>query len=105
MTYDQVAIPAGVVPRALEPVFQHVVDTYAGETNKTASVWRLFQGADLSWRPHSKSSTVQEIMSHQLLSERRFFAQFLGSPEPPVSEILPAEAAVETFISRLVELA
>jgi hypothetical protein len=40
MTYDRVDIPAEVVPRAAEPLIQHLVDTYASETNKTASNWR-----------------------------------------------------------------
>ena len=29
------------------------------------------------------------IMVHQILSERRFFAQFVGTEEPPVEELLP----------------
>src|SRR3954453_19444637 len=29
-------------------------------------------------------------MVHQVLSERRFFAQFVGTVEPPVEELLPA---------------
>ncbi|HEX8984500.1 MAG TPA: DinB family protein [Bryobacteraceae bacterium] len=93
------------VPQAAAPRFQHLLDTYASETNKTASVWRAFQAADLPWRPHPRSSTVEEIMRHQLLSERRFFGEFLGSPEPPAPEVLPPECTVETFTLRLVQLA
>ena len=93
------------VPRAARPVFQHLVDTYASETNKTASVWRTFTDADLAWRPHPRSSTVEEIMKHQLLSERRFFGEFLGSPEPAAGEVLPAQHTIEAFALRLVELA
>ena len=40
MTYDRVDIPAEVMPRAAEPLIQHLVDTYGSETNKTASIWR-----------------------------------------------------------------
>src|SRR2546421_7163763 len=40
MHYDYVAIAEDQIPRAVEPAFQHVLDTYASETNKTASVWR-----------------------------------------------------------------
>jgi uncharacterized damage-inducible protein DinB len=40
-----------------------------------------------------------------LLSERRFFAEFIGFPEPPAGEVLPSEATVEAFRARLVELA
>ena len=49
--------------------------------------------------------TVAETMRHQLLSERRFFADFLGSAEPAANEILPSESAVDVYIARLVELA
>lgn len=105
MTYDRVSIPSEKIPRAAEPLLQHLADTYAGETNKTASVWRAFTDADLLWRPHPKSSTVEEILRHQLLSERRFFAEFLGSPEPAGAAVLPAETSVEAFAARLVELA
>ena len=105
MQYDRIAIRDEDVPRAVAPVFQHLLDTYAGETSKTASVWRLFDSGDLGWRPHPRSSTVEEIMKHQLLSERRFFGEFIGSPEPPSSEVLPAQAEVAAFTNRLVQLA
>ena len=105
MRYDQIDIPDTAIPGASEPAFQHLVDTYASETNKTASVWRAFTEADLTWRPHPRSSTVQEIMKHQLLSERRFFGEFLGSPEPPAAEVLPGEQAIDGFTARLVQLA
>jgi uncharacterized damage-inducible protein DinB len=92
------------LPRAA-PAFQHVLDTYASETSKTASIWRAFTDADLGWRPHPRSAMVLEIMSHQLLSERRFFAEFLGSSEPPAAAVLPADRTVEGFTRRLTELA
>ena len=105
MEYDRIDIPEQAVPRAISPAFQHLVDTYASETNKTASVWRMFAKSDLTWRPHPHSSTVEEIMKHQLLSERRFFAEFLGSAEPPGSEVLPAQLSVHTLTERFVQLA
>jgi uncharacterized damage-inducible protein DinB len=105
MQYDRVDIPDREVPRAVAAAFQHVVDTYASETNKTASVWRMFTAGDLDWRPHPRSSSVAEIMKHQLLSERRFFGEFLGSPEPPAAEILPVEQTIVSFALRLVQLA
>lgn len=105
MTYDQLAIPEPAIPHAVVPAFQHVVDTYAGETNKVASVWRQFADADLDYRPHPRSSTVAEVMKHQILSERRFFGEFLASPEPPASELLPAKQTVAAFIDRMTKLA
>lgn len=49
-----------------------MVDTYASETNKTAAVWRELTDDQLEFRPHPRSSTVREILAHQLLSERRW---------------------------------
>ena len=39
MTYEHDFIPADTIPRARVPLLQHVVDTYASETSKTAGVW------------------------------------------------------------------
>ena len=44
MRYDLIVIPDADVPQAVEPIFQHVVQTYASETNKTVSVWRVVVG-------------------------------------------------------------
>jgi hypothetical protein len=44
----------------------------------------------LDFKPHEKTNPIRTIMVHQLLSERRFFAQFVGTEEPPVEELLPA---------------
>jgi hypothetical protein len=45
MHYDFFAIPDADVPQAVDPTFRHVVQTYASETNKTASVWRAVPDA------------------------------------------------------------
>jgi uncharacterized damage-inducible protein DinB len=105
MRYAFSAIADTQVPRAQYPVFQHVLDTYASESNKVASVWGDFSDVDLSFRPHAKSSTVLDIMKHQLLSERRFFGEFLGSPEPEAAEVLAAELSVARLRERMVQLA
>ena len=105
LAYPSVAIADREIPRAAEPLLQHALDSYASETNKVASVWRAFGDADLGYRPHPRASTVGEILTHQLLSERRFFAEFLGTPEPPAGEVLPAELTVEAAGARLVALA
>ena len=103
MTYPFTSITE--VPRAATPLFQHLLDTYASEINKVASVWSGFGMSDLAWRPHPKSMTVQEVMKHELLSSRRFFADFLGSAEPAPKDVPPPEATPEAFRARLVELA
>ena len=107
MHYEYVAIPDAEVPSARDPVFQHVVATYTSETNKTASLWRAVPDDQLDFRPHSQVNTVRTIFTHQLLSERRFFAQFVGTHEPPVEELLPpAEAPPgSAYLERYVCLA
>lgn len=105
MTYADMAIPEARIPRTPHATLQHAIDTYASETNKVISTWREFGDGDLDFRPHPKSSTVADIMRHQLLSERRFFAEFIGTPEPPASEVLPKSITVRDCAERMLELA
>src|SRR6478735_3839746 len=90
MHYDFIAILDADVPQAVEPIFRHVVTTYASEANKTASVWRAVPDGLLDFRPHERINPIRTILVHQFLSERRFFAQFVGTEELPVEERLPA---------------
>jgi uncharacterized damage-inducible protein DinB len=103
--YVFTAIADSEVPQAANPIVQHLLDTYASETNKVISVWRCFAPNDLTYRLHPKSSTVADILKHQLLSERRFFGEFVGTPEPPAVEVLPASIDLNSSINRMVELA
>lgn len=105
MTYSYSALPDSAVPRASVRVFQHLLDTYASETNKVASVWLEFSAEELSFRPHPRSSTVEDIFKHQLLSGRRFFGEFIGLPEPPAGQVLPEARTPEEYARRLGELA
>lgn len=98
-------IAQSAIPRATDPSRQHVLDIYAGETNKTADVFRQFDTADFPFRPHPRSSTTLEIFRHQLLSERRFFAEFLDLPEPDAAAVIPSETTPDAFAARLLELA
>jgi len=82
-----------------------MLDTYVSETNKVVSVWREFRDSDLGFRPHPRSTTVGDIFKHQLLSERRFFGEFIGAHEPAPAEVLPAEMSVASATERLVQLA
>ena len=104
MKYEDVAIKDAEVPQASAPIFQHLVKTYASEVNKLNSVWHEFTEEDLSFKPHEHSSTVGEIIEHELLSERRFFAEFLGLAEVPAKEVLPQSRTPEAFAARMVEL-
>lgn len=105
MQYEYIAIPESAVPRAASPVFQNLLDTYASETSKVVSVWREFRPEDMSFRAAERSSSVLDIMKHQLLSERRFFAEFIGLPgEPEAGAVLPKELTPESFWRRDEEL-
>jgi uncharacterized damage-inducible protein DinB len=105
MKYASSAIRDEQVPCSRVVVLQHVLDTYASETNKVISVWASFVDSDLGYRPHPSSSSVADIMKHQLLSERRFFAEFLGAPEVAAEHVLPRQLAVEDLSQRMLELA
>jgi uncharacterized damage-inducible protein DinB len=104
-TYPFRAIDAAEIPRAAEPADQHVVDVYASEVNKTASVWHAFDAATLDFKPHPKSTTVSDIFKHELLSGRRFFGEFLGLPEPDAVAAVPEPITVEAAVARLADLA
>ena len=105
LTYAYTAIADSTIPLAREPILQPALDTYASETNKVVSVWREFLDDDLAYRPQARASTVGDILKHQLLSERRFFGEFLGTPEPPPKDVLPASLTVQSATDRLVALA
>ena len=105
MKYPVSAIRDEQIPRSRVALLQHVLDTYASETNKVISVWAAFVDSDLAYRPHPSSSSVADIMKHQLLSERRFFAEFLGAPEVAAEQVLPQSLSVEDFKQRMLELA
>ena len=105
LAYAYTAIPDEMIPVATEPLVQHALDTYASETNKVVSVWREFRDDDLAFRPHERASTVGDILRHQLLSERRFFGEFIDAPEPAPTAVLPAVLTVQSASERLVALA
>lgn len=104
-SYRQRLIDESAIPSAVAPAFQAAIDTYASETNKLAAIWRCFTDEDLAWRPHDRSSSVGGILKHQLLSERRFFGEFLGCAEPPADAVLPSAFNVAACILRLGQLA
>src|SRR3982750_3956331 len=107
MNYDFIAIPDEEIPQATDPLFEPLVTTYSSETNKTASIWRAIPDNLLDFKPHEKVNTIRTILVHQLLSERRFFAQFLGTDEPSVDQLLPVgdQPQAAAYIERYVSLA
>ena len=72
MHYDFIPIPDADVPQAVEPVFQHVVTTYASEANKTASVWRAVPDPDPDKYPSPADlRAVFDRVHEQVLREVR----------------------------------
>jgi uncharacterized damage-inducible protein DinB len=104
-TYPFRVIETADIPRASDPADQHLLDVYASEINKTASVWRGFDDGMLGFRPHPKSTAVGDIFKHELLSGRRFFGEFLGLPEPDAGSVVPDPMTVDTAVARLADLA
>lgn len=96
-------IDATDIPRAGDAADQQVVDVYASEVNKTASVWRAFDADTLGFRPHPKSTAAGDIFRHELLSARRFFGEFLGLPEPDAAAVVPDPLTVDSAVARLAE--
>lgn len=104
MEYEPIAIQESEIPRASSRIFQHVLKTYASEINKLNCVWLAFDTGDLQFKPDARSSTVSQIIEHELLSERRFFGEFLGLAEVPATEVLPETRTPQDYAQRMVEL-
>lgn len=104
-TYPIRVIDGADVPRADDPAYQHLVDVYASEINKTASVWRAFDETTLAYRPHPRSTPVADVFKHELLSGRRFFGEFIGLPEPDPAAVVPDPITVDSCVTRLADLA
>jgi uncharacterized damage-inducible protein DinB len=107
MQYPHEFIPDRDVPRASVPFLQHLVDTYASESNKLGAVWSELHDDQLEFRLHPRSSSVRQILTHQILSERRFFGEFIGVSEPEVEGLLPSgeRPPVKAYVDRVIALA
>ncbi|HEY7285700.1 MAG TPA: DinB family protein [Vicinamibacterales bacterium] len=104
-SYPSRVIDPSEIPPAGDPADQHLLDVYASEINKTASVWRSFDATTIRYRPHPKSTTVGGVFKHELLSGRRFFGEFLGIPEPDAASVVPDPMTVDSSVARLADLA
>jgi uncharacterized damage-inducible protein DinB len=103
--YPSPVIDAGTIPSADDTAYQHLLDVYASEINKTASVWRALDDGVLDYRPHPRSTSVSDMFKHELLSGRRFFGEFLGLPEPVATAVMPSPITVDACVTRLADLA
>jgi len=84
--------------------YEFLVETYATERVKVASVWSEFRDEDLRVRPRdgdSRGRSVLEQMVHQCVSEDLWFKNMLGIDvgAPP----LPASETRMEFIKRYAE--
>jgi uncharacterized damage-inducible protein DinB len=84
--------------------YDFLVETYATERMKVASVWSEFRDEDLEYRPRAddpRGRSVHEQMVHQCVSEDLWFRNMLkidvGAPP------LPKQETREEFIRRYVE--
>jgi uncharacterized damage-inducible protein DinB len=84
--------------------YAFLVETYATERLKVASVWSEFRDADLALRPHAteaRGRSVHEQMVHQCVSEDLWFRSMLGIEvsAPP----LPKQETRLEFIKQYAE--
>jgi uncharacterized damage-inducible protein DinB len=84
--------------------YRFLVETYASERLKVASVWSEFWDQDLPMRPREgdpRGRSVHEQMVHQCVSEDLWFKNMLGIDvgAPP----LPAQESRMEFIRRYAE--
>lgn len=84
--------------------YEFLVETYATERVKVASVWSEFRDDDLRFRPRNgdpRGRSVHEQMVHQCVSEDLWFRNMLGIDvgAPP----LPSKESRMDFIRQYVE--
>src|ERR1700689_1549858 len=63
MHYEFTAIHDADVLQAVEPIFQHVLQTYASEANKTVDVWGAVPDNLLDFKPHEKTNPIRTVWS------------------------------------------
>ena len=63
MNYDFITIPDEDVPQARDTLFQHLVATYASETNKTASMWTAIPDDRLDFSLTKRSTRFEPSWS------------------------------------------
>ena len=86
MHYDFTAIPDADVPQAVDPAFQHVVQTYASEANKTVGVWRAVPDNILDFKPHEKTNPIRTILVYSINSVTRTTRPRSRGPSPSPSK-------------------
>jgi uncharacterized damage-inducible protein DinB len=79
------------------------VSRRAGTGRPSAS----YRRSTLSRNSSPDCRSVGGILAHQLLSERRFFAHFVGLDEPPVEQVLPPGEGppVQAYLDKYIWLA
>ena len=85
MHYEFIAIPDADVPQAVEPVFQHIVTTYASEANTTVSVWRAVPGAAAAMVESCPGGPLRPSRSIAICERTFGSACSRSSPRPKVA--------------------
>src|SRR6056297_2080197 len=93
MHYDFIAIPDCDIPPIHAPEYGYLIHTYVSESNKTASMWKAIPEPHLDFTPHPKTNSIRTILKHQLLSESRFFREFVGTAEVDIAPLVPPDHA------------
>ena len=118
------AIPDAEVPQAVDPLFQHVLTTYASETNKTVSMWRAIpddlldytaDAADtgkpsgLDLREHKVTLPLIHALPRLARADRAEAEAFFRDPEPTdamiraMIELVAAHGGLDDLLERKIE--
>src|SRR5262245_32456599 len=77
--------------------YQFLLDTYQTEILKITGLWSAFPATAADYRPHPKSRSVLEQLTHQVESEARWMKVMLGID---TGEPNPAERTLSNYIEK-----
>src|SRR5262249_62170721 len=81
-TYPTRVIDAANVPHADEAGYQHLLDVYASEINKTASGWQWLDPGSRPCRPYGKSSRCGGALQQETVGWGPCVGAPIGLPRP-----------------------
>ena len=79
-------------------MYDFLLETYSTEILKTTGIWSAFPEAAMDYRPHLRSRSVIEQMTHQVESEARWMSTMLGiDTGPPNPQVRNLQAYIEKY--------
>ncbi len=99
MHYDFIAIPDAEVAKAVEPIFQHVVTTYASEANKTVSMWRAIPDNMLDFKPRRRTRSARSWFTNFSPSGAFSLSSLAPKSRPSNNSCLPVKSPSFRHIS------